>query len=152
MKRASLLVMLLGGVLALAQSAPTQPSDPTAQSPATPAPATQAPGTQAPTTPQTFPESKANKTGEDAGQQSAKPSTEESPNSPAHAQGRARVFMGRIEQSKDGFVLKAGDVEYKLDDQAQAKKYQQKNVRVLGSLDEQNNVIHVQSIEPSPSI
>lgn len=60
--------------------------------------------------------------------------------------------MGTIVRSKDGFSLRAGDVEYKLDDSSKAKEYVGKDVKVLGSLDKQSNTIHVQSIENEPTM
>ena len=36
---------------------------------------------------------------------------------------------------------------YQLDDQQNAEKYKGKSVRIVGTLDAANNLIHVQSIE-----
>lgn len=151
MKRTELLLTmgLLAGMLpaGMAQTAPAHPTDPTGQAPATTAPAT----------PPTFPEDKSKaKPIEEAAPQSG----EASPQSPASEDkspvsaedGQARVFMGVINQGQGGLVLKAGDVEYKLDNQDEAKKFDQKNVKVMGVLDRQSNIIKVTSIEASPSM
>jgi hypothetical protein len=53
-------------------------------------------------------------------------------------------------QRKGTFVLRSGDLEYKLDDRAQAKKYEGKYVKVTGDLDKQSNTIRVQTISLSP--
>lgn len=114
-----------------AQTSPAQPQDPTAQSPANPAPRVQ----QSP---------------------NAKHSDEQT--SPGTASGtsshalhsKARPFMGTVVQGNTGLVLRAGDLEYKLDDQDQARDHTGKNVKIMGTLDKQTNTIHVQSIENSP--
>ena len=106
---------------------PTQPPDPTAQ-----APATAAPGT-----PATFP--------------SPDPKQQRGP-APATATPRkSRPFMGTIIRQKDGYVLRAGDLEYRVDDQIQARRFAGKNVKIMGTFDKTNNTIHMQTIEPSPS-
>jgi len=140
MKRISMLaiLVLVFGLLPVAfaqQAQPAQPTDPTAQAPATPAP----------TTPPTFPESK----GKSDTQQS--PEARQSQDSSEASQG-VRVFIGSIGQGKDGYVLRAADKEYKLDDQAKAKEFNGKQVKVQGNLDHDKNVIHVQKIEESPSM
>jgi len=60
-----------------------------------------------------------------------------------------RTFTGRISKSGQKFVLEDSSVRtfYQLDDQKKAGQYQGKNVRVTGTLDAENNVIHVQTIE-----
>lgn len=146
MKRITILAILalVFGLLSTAfaqQSQPSQPPDPTAQSPATQAPTP--PPTQAPTTPPTFPESKS-KPGHSPEAQSQE-STETS-------QAGVRIFSGTIGQDKDGYVLRSGSQEYKLDDQAKAKEYKGKQVKVQGSLDRDTNVIRVQKIEAAPSM
>jgi Protein of unknown function (DUF5818) len=142
MKRISLLSIL---ALALAlpaafaqQGQPSQPPDPTAQSPAT----------QAPTTPPTFPDtqSKPDRSPEAQSQQSS----EAGPSSEA-SQG-LRIFSGTIGQGQDGYVLRAGHKEYKLDDQSKAKQYDGKHVQVQGHLNADTNTIHVQKIEAAPSM
>jgi hypothetical protein len=64
----------------------------------------------------------------------------------------SRVFSGSIAHEKAGFVLKAGNTAYKLDDQAKAKPFKGKTVQVTGSLNESTNTIHVEKIEASASM
>jgi len=113
---------LLCGVVAAQdatqQQAPTQP--PTATSPqAAPDPQAQAP-TQTPDQAQ-------------AGQM----------------QQATKVFTGKITKDGDRLVLKdaSTNMTYQLDDQAKAKKYEGKSVKVNGSFDANSNTIHVDSIE-----
>ncbi len=60
-----------------------------------------------------------------------------------------KTFTGRISKNGQKFVLEDSSMRtsYQLDDQQQAGKYQGKNVRVIGTLDAESNIIHVQSIE-----
>lgn len=130
----TLLVMLAIVPAMFGQSQTQQPNpvDPTAQSPASPGPPPQS-------TPPTFP----------SGQ--ASPDSQSSASSSTGSDA-ARTFMGTIVRSKDGYALRAGDVEYKLDDQSKAKEYVGKDVKVLGSLDKGNNTIRVQAIENQPTM
>lgn len=116
---------------AVAQSAqPSQPIDPTAQSPASPAPdSNDAPVHRA------APESRT-----------------ETSASASSTKSKPRPFMGTVVRRSEGFVLRAGDLEYKLDNQSEAERYQGKSVKVMGNLDKKDNTIHVQSVEPSPSL
>jgi len=118
--------------ISLAQTAPAQPQDPTAQQPASPAPAS--------------PASPRAKRPPDEGQ---KPSEGES-SAPA-PDTKIRPFMGTVVHEKGGYFLRAGDLEYKLDDQTEARRYEGRSVKVTGSLERQSNTIHVQKIEVSPS-
>ena len=63
-------------------------------------------------------------------------------------QSNAKTFTGTIQKSGSRFVLKddSGQI-FKLDDAASAKPYVGKSVKVVGQLDEQAMLIHVQSIE-----
>jgi Protein of unknown function (DUF5818) len=65
------------------------------------------------------------------------------------AKTKVRPFMGRILHEDSGYVLKAGDLEYKLDDADAVRSYAGKNVKIMGSLDRPSNTIHVEKIEPS---
>jgi hypothetical protein len=60
-----------------------------------------------------------------------------------------KTFTGRIAKYGPKFVLEDSSVRtaYQLDDQQKAEKYQGKNVRVIGTLDAENNMIHVRAIE-----
>jgi hypothetical protein len=122
-----LTVVLLASARAQSQAQQPSPVDPTAQSPATPPQGS---------TPPTFPsdQSKDDK--------SAASNTSDS----------AKTFMGSVALSKDEYVLRSGDKEYKLDDQSKAKQYVGKDVKVLGSLDRHSNRIHIQSIDIAPTI
>jgi|SRR5262250_10153 len=64
-------------------------------------------------------------------------------------QPEIKTFIGRIARQGPKFVLQDSTLRtsYQLDDQQRAEKYQGKNVRVTGTLDAQNNMIHVQMIE-----
>jgi Protein of unknown function (DUF5818) len=64
-------------------------------------------------------------------------------------QPQAKTFSGTINKSGDQFVLsdEAAGSSYKLDDQQTASKYEGKKVKVTGTLDVANNLIHVQAIE-----
>jgi hypothetical protein len=64
-------------------------------------------------------------------------------------QPEVKTFKGRIFKNGEKFVLEdpAMNTSYQLDDQEKAEKYDGKNVKVTGTLDAQNNVIHVHAIE-----
>ncbi|MBV8051908.1 MAG: hypothetical protein JOZ80_12005 [Acidobacteriaceae bacterium] len=62
---------------------------------------------------------------------------------------KLRPFMGRVLRQNGGYVLKAGDLEYKIDDADAVRNYAGKNVKITGSLDRQSNTIHVEKVEPS---
>jgi len=65
------------------------------------------------------------------------------------AKAKLRPFMGRVLRENSGYVLKAGDLEYKLDDADAVHRYNGRNVKIMGSLDRPTNTIHVEKIEPS---
>jgi Protein of unknown function (DUF5818) len=65
------------------------------------------------------------------------------------AKAKLRPFMGRVLHDNSGYVLKAGDLEYKLDDADAVRSYNGRNVKIMGSLDRPTNTIHVEKIEPS---
>jgi hypothetical protein len=60
-----------------------------------------------------------------------------------------KTFTGRISKDGQKFVLEDPTVNtpYQLDDQKKAQQHEGKNVRVTGTLDAQNNVIHVHAID-----
>jgi hypothetical protein len=63
------------------------------------------------------------------------------------------MFVGSIAKGSSGkFVLHTGGTDYQLDDQAQAGKFNGKDVKVTGQLDQSSNTIKVQSIEPATSM
>ena len=64
-------------------------------------------------------------------------------------QAEVKTFTGRISKQGSKFILEDSSIRasWQLDDQQKAEKYQGKNVRVTGTLDAENNMIHVRSIE-----
>ena len=113
---------LLAGSLPSLFAQGSQPSQPVD-------PTAQAPATPAPATPPTFPTSE------------AKPQRAD-----------VRVYMGTIVKDGDAYVLKTGNEKYLLDSQKKAKKYNGKDVKITGTLDNAKNLIHVEKIKPSPSM
>jgi hypothetical protein len=63
-----------------------------------------------------------------------------------------RSFVGSIMKTRGKYVLHTGDADYQLDNQAQAKKFDGKDVKVTGQLDESSKTIKVQSIDSSSSM
>lgn len=120
------------------QSQQAQPPDPTGQAPTSPAP----------TTPPTFPPN----TGQSPEGQSpnAKDSASSSSSASRSVQDDADSFTGTIMNQSQSYVLRNGDHDYKLDDQAQAIKFKGRKVKVTGSLEKQSNTIHVNKIEEAP--
>ena len=123
-----LTVALLPAAWAQSQAQQPQPADPTAHSPATPPQGS---------TPPTFPSGQSSQSGDD---KSAASSSSDS----------AKTFMGTVALTKGDYVLRSGDKEYKLDDQAQATKFKDRKVKVTGTLEKQDNTIHVDRIEEAP--
>jgi hypothetical protein len=111
---------------------PRQPVDPTAQTPGAPIPVT---------TPPTFPAPEAK---EDS---SATATTKASDSQ----QEKLRPFVGTVVHRQNGYVLRAGDLEYRLENQDQARPYSGKSVKVTGSLDRKNNTIRARKIELLPA-
>lgn len=64
-------------------------------------------------------------------------------------QPEVKTFTGRISKSGQKFILEdpAMNTSYQLDDQKKAQQHEGKNVKVTGTLDAQNNVIHVHAID-----
>jgi len=60
-----------------------------------------------------------------------------------------KSYTGTISKEGDAFMLKddAGKSSYRLDDQQSASKFEGRRVKVTGTLDAENNLIKVQSIE-----
>ena len=133
MKRASLILIAVFAMVmlpsAFAQSTPSQSPDPNMQPSATPS--QQTPSAQDP---------------------SQTPTTSNPTSSGSSASDAARSFVGSIAKTGGKFVLHTGGTDYQLDDQAQAKKFNGKDVKVTGQLDQSSNTIKVQSIEPSSSM
>jgi Protein of unknown function (DUF5818) len=64
-------------------------------------------------------------------------------------QQQVKTFTGKISKSGQKLILEDESMKtsYQLDDQKKAQAYQGKRVVVTGTLDAENNVIHVQAIE-----
>jgi len=62
-------------------------------------------------------------------------------------QQQVQTFTGTIKKSGDQFVLSddSSKSSYELDDQLTASKFDGKKVKVIGTLDAANNMIHVQA-------
>jgi hypothetical protein len=134
MKQTSLILIAVFALVmlpaAFAQGTPSQSQDPNSQPTATPS-------QQTPSAP-------------DASQT---PSTSAPSSSTSASSDAQRMFVGSIAKASSGkFVLHTGGTDYQLDDQAQAGKFDGKDVKVTGQLDQSSNTIKVQSIEPSSSM
>jgi hypothetical protein len=71
----------------------------------------------------------------------------QSPDAQTQQASRQRM-TGIIVRQGEKFVLKAGDnTPYQLDDQERARRYQDKQVLVVGRLDTETNTFHIESIE-----
>ena len=71
----------------------------------------------------------------------------------ARASTRLGTPISPIAKASSGkFVLHTGGTDYQLDDQAKAGKFEGKDVKVTGQLDQSSNTIKVQAIEPSSSM
>src|SRR5712692_1975741 len=132
MKRTSLILIAVFTMVmlpaAFGQGTPSQSQDPNTQPTATPS--QQTPSAEPAQTPSTS-----------------------SPSSSASPSDAQRMFVGSIAKNSSGkFVLHTGGTDYQLDDQAQAGKFDGKDVKVTGQLDQSSNTIRVQSIEPSSSM
>jgi hypothetical protein len=99
------------------------------------------PGAPIPTTPPTSP------TPEAKGNSSATATTTAS----EYRQEKLLPFVGTAVHRQNGYVLRAGDLEYWLENQDQAKPYSGKNVKVTGSLDRKNNTIRARKIQLWPA-
>lgn len=83
------------------------------------------------------------------GLRSQEPQTSPSQQTQPGSDADAQMFGGKITKANGKYVLKdsSGKTSYMLDDQKAAKRYEGKVVMVTGTLDQANNVIHVQKIE-----
>ncbi|HUK26279.1 MAG TPA: hypothetical protein VLV49_16985 [Terriglobales bacterium] len=68
------------------------------------------------------------------------------------AQAPMQTFAGKIVRSRNILMLEnmTSKAAYKLDHEAQLKRYVGEQVKVTGTLDAANNIIHVSDIELSP--
>jgi len=88
-------------------------------------------------------------------QPSTAPQTPQKPDTTTPSSGEAQTeqalaFTGRVMKERDRLVLNdpVTKMSYQLDDQAKAKPYLGKQVKVTGKLEMSGNTIHVASIEP----
>jgi cytoskeletal protein RodZ len=132
MKRISLILIAVFALVmlpaAFAQGTPSQSQDPSTQTPST------QPPSQSPSTPPP----------------SQSPSTD-NPSS-ASSSSDAHSFVGSIVKNGDKFVLHTGGADYQLDDQSQASKFEGKDVKVTGQVDQSSSTIRVESIVPAHSM
>jgi uncharacterized protein YdeI (BOF family) len=85
-------------------------------------------------------------------QPSTSPSTSNPSSSASSTSSAQHSFVGSIMKSGDKYVLHTGGADYQLDDQTQASKFDGKDVKVTGEVDQASNTIRVQSIEPASSM
>ena len=75
-----------------------------------------------------------------------KPANPPAQQQPSEAQ--TQTFTGKIVKEGDKYVLKvAGNTSYQLADQSSAKPYEDKDVKVVGTLDASSNTIRIVKIE-----
>jgi hypothetical protein len=65
------------------------------------------------------------------------------------AQPEAKTYSGTILKSGENFVLSESGTEsmYLLDNQDMARPYEGKNVKITGTIDGANNLIHIETIQ-----
>jgi len=64
------------------------------------------------------------------------------------SQPQSQAFTGKIVKDGGKYVLKvAGNTSYQLDDQSSVKQYEDKDVKIIGTLDAGSNTIRVVKIE-----
>ena len=142
MKRVSLILIAVFALVmlpaAFAQGTPSQSQDPSTQTPST-QPPSENPSTSPSQTPSTAP--------------SQSPSTDNpSSATSSSSSSDAHNFVGSIVKNNGKYMLHTGGTDYELDDQSQAAKFEGKDVKVTGSVDQQSNTIQVQSIVPASSM
>ncbi|MBV9341531.1 MAG: hypothetical protein JO159_11660 [Acidobacteria bacterium] len=77
------------------------------------------------------------------------PPSENPRSTPDRGRAAAETFVGTIAKEADSFVLKVSDTtSYKLDNSRQVQEFEGQRVRVVGSLDREINLIHVDKVEP----
>jgi hypothetical protein len=62
---------------------------------------------------------------------------------------KTKIFSGTIIKTGDNFILSdtASKISYKLDDAEKASQFEGKKVKVTGTVDVANNLIHVETIQ-----
>ena len=67
---------------------------------------------------------------------------------PAVTQAPQQVFKGKIKKERERYVLKLeGDSTYQLDDQQKVRSYEDRNVKIEGTWNENGRSVHVVSIQ-----
>ena len=65
-----------------------------------------------------------------------------------HARQQTRTFTGKIVRDGEKYVLKvSSNTTYQLDEQSSAEQYQDKEVKIVGTVEPGSNTIHVVRIE-----
>jgi hypothetical protein len=82
-----------------------------------------------------------------ADQQGApQPNTPDQDSSGSMQTTQGSSFTGTVVKAGGKYVLKTGDMNYRLDDQQKAKKFVGQQVKVSGTLDSNSSTIHVSDI------
>jgi len=69
---------------------------------------------------------------------------------PSHRNQKSTTFTGTVARSGDTFVLRdSSGAIFALDDAERARQFEGLSVQVAGNLDEEANLIHIESIEPN---
>jgi len=70
------------------------------------------------------------------------------PTNPQAEQAASQSFTGTIKKDAGMYVLKTSDSGvYHIDDQARAKTYEGRRVKISGTLDPKTNMLHLETIE-----
>jgi hypothetical protein len=75
----------------------------------------------------------------------APPTASPSPQTPKN-RSTGQPLVGRISSQKGSMTLLADGIQYRLDNQAEARKFNGKNVAVTGQVDTNAKTVHVESI------
>ena len=75
------------------------------------------------------------------------PQTQQPPPSQSQPPTPTQNFTGKIVKDGEKYVLKASGTSYRLDDQNNARQYDGKDVKIVGTLDAGSNTIHIARIE-----
>jgi len=69
------------------------------------------------------------------------------PQTPTQPKVETQTFTGKIVKAGDKYVLKGSSMTYQLDEQSGVQKYEDKDVKVVGTLDAGSNTIRVTRID-----
>jgi len=76
------------------------------------------------------------------------PQPAQPPSPHARQQTRSQTFTGKIVRNGEKYVLKvSSNTTYQLDEQSSAEHYQDKEVKIVGTVEPGSNTIHVVRIE-----